>query len=210
MRTTYLKDVLAVLKKKVWLNRISVVSIAITCTVLSLQAITNKTTVTAIPWTLQYTTRITENSADVSYQIAWGLALAMMFGNCNYGIVDTIEPRIRPLLPKKSTEATIKALRQQAEQFKESKITVRYEIENYTAEDGKVFVEGSYYIKAPGVAERKHLRTYEFEIRMQDYQPQIQYMTTYEDHAHTKTYLKQMEKLREQREREERENAGLN
>ncbi len=204
MQHAVMKTLLETLKKKVWLNRIAIVSAAFSTCVMTGQLMTNDTTVTAIPWTLQYTSRITENSADTSYQIAWGLALAMMFGNCNYGVVDTIEPRIRPLLPKKSTEATIRALRRQAEQFKESRITVRYEIESYTAEDGKVFVEGSYYIKAPGVAERRHLRTYEFEIRMKDYQPVIQYMTTYEDHAHTKAYLKEMEKLRKQAEQEER------
>ncbi|MDD6317836.1 MAG: TraE/TraK family type IV conjugative transfer system protein [Succinatimonas hippei] len=207
MDYSLLKATFSRLTTGAWIARSTLVAEAIAVGFLGYLALNNKTTVAVIPWTLQYPTRITEDTSDLSYKIAWGQALANLFGNVNYSMVDTIEKRIKPLLEPESTEATVKALRRQAEQFKENRITVRYEVTQAIAEHDKIFIEGSYYIKAPGVAERRHIRTYEFILGMHDYQPRILYMNTYEDHARTDVYLAKLKREKELRRKAEEGDA---
>jgi len=165
-----------------------------------------------VPWTSQHSAYNSQDYATESYKVIWSIALAQMFGNVNYGDVDLIESRIAPMLPNDSYQSTITALRAQAMQFKDNRITARFEINKYTYEPitDKVFIEGSYYLKAPGIPEKRHKRTYEFIIGMESYMPnldevhkkgqkyafmpQILYMNTYEDVARTQQYLKELEK----------------
>lgn len=180
------------LRAEKYLGRISICALSITTVLLAFTVLNKKTITTIVPYTLQQTGYISEDMASESYKTAWGMALAILLGNCNYGSVDMIEKRIAPLLPNDIYEQTITALRAQAAQFKENRITVRFEIHRYIYEPStdKVFVEGDYYIKAPGLAEKKHIRTYEFIIGIQGYMPQILYINTYEDQAHTEQKLK--------------------
>jgi len=205
MEYALLKSSFQRLTSGAWILRVTLAAEIVSLAFLGSLAVTNKTTVAVVPWTLQYPTKVKQDSADLSYKIAWGQALANLFGNVNYKSVDTIEPRIRPLLPPESAEATVKALRRQAEQYKDARITVRFEVVKAIAEHDRIYIEGSYYIKAPGVAERRHLRTYEFVLGTENYQPQIQYMNTYEDHARTDEYRAELKKQREAREKAARE-----
>lgn len=184
------------LKVEKYLGRITIACLSCAVLILSIFVVNQKTVTTIVPYTMQQTGFISENLASESYKTAWGLALAMMLGNCNYGSVDTIEKRIAPLLPNDIYEQTLTALRAQANQFKENRITVRFEISKYIYEPNtdKVFVEGDYYIKAPGLAEKRHKRTYEFIIGIQEYMPQIMYINTYEDVPRTEQRLKEMKK----------------
>ena len=184
------------LRTEKYLGRITVACLSIAVIVLTL-VVANKKTITAIvPYTMQQSGYISENLASESYKTSWGMALAMMLGNCNYGSVDTIEKRIAPLLPNDIYKQTLVALRAQAQQFKDNRITVRYSITKYIYEPStdKVFVEGTYYIKAPGLAEKAHKRTYEFIIGISDYMPQILYINTYDGSARTAAVLKEMQK----------------
>lgn len=184
------------LKTEKYLGRITIACLSIACVVLSTAIIKQKTITTIVPYTMQQTGYISESLASESYKTSWGMALAMMLGNCNYGSVDTIETRIAPLLPNDIYQQTLTALRAQATQFKENRITVRYAITKYIYEPStdKVFVEGDYYIKAPGLAEKAHKRTYEFVIGINNYMPQILYINTYEDVARTEAVLEAMKK----------------
>lgn len=184
------------LRTEKYLSRITVACLSIAVIVLTIVVANKKTINTIVPYTMQQTGYITENLASESYKTSWGMALAMILGNCNYGSVDTIEKRIAPLLPNDIYQQTLVALRAQAQQFKDNRITVRYSITKYIYEPStdKVFVEGTYYIKAPGLAEKAHKRTYEFIIGINDYMPQILYINTYDGSAKTEAVLKEMQK----------------
>ncbi len=196
-------------------NTIGHTLVAVFCVlsaILSIFVFRQKPITILVPWTSQHSAYISQDFATESYKVIWSLALAQMFGNVNYGDVDLIESRIAPMLPNDSYQSTITALRAQAMQFKDNRVTARYEIHKYTYEPAtdKVFVEGNYYIKAPGIAEKKHKRTYEFIIGMESYMPnldevakpgqkyafmpQILYMNTYEDVARTQQYLEELDK----------------
>lgn len=180
------------LRAEKYLGRITICALAVTTSLLAFTVLNKKTVTTIIPYTMQQVGYVSADMASESYKTSWGMALAILLGNCNYGSVDMIEKRIAPLLPNDIFEQTLTALRAQAAQFKENRITVRFEINRYIYEPStdKVFVEGDYYIKAPGLAEKKHLRTYEFIIGVQGYMPQILYINTYEDQARTEQRLK--------------------
>lgn len=184
------------LKAEKYIGRVTICALAVTTAILAFTVVNKKSTQIIVPYTMQQTGFVSENMASESYKTSWGLALAMMLGNCNYGSVDTIEKRIAPLLPNDIYQQTLTALRAQAHQFKDNRITVRFEIHKYIYEPStdKVFIEGDYYIKAPGLAEKKHKRCYEFIIGIQNYLPQILYINTYEDVARTEARLKEMKK----------------
>ncbi len=184
------------LKRESWVWRATMFFESVAVVFLAYLAFTKETVTVITPWTLQHSAWVGEEQASESYKLAWGMALAMMIGNTNYGSVDLLESRIAPLLPSDKYEATITALRAQAMQFKENRITSRFEILKYIFEPktDKVFIEGFYYLKAPGLSEKRARRTYEFIIGMNQYMPQILFMDTYEDVAHTRQRLQQIEK----------------
>ncbi len=195
MDYTFLRSTFRGLKKESSISRMTIFIEGAAIFLLAVVILTRDRVTTIIPWTMQHSGYVSEDMASESYKTAWGMALAMLLGNCNYGSVDTIEKRIAPLLPNDIYQSTMTALRAQAMQFKENRITVRFEITKYIYEPAtdKVFVEGDYYIKAPGLAEKKEKRSYEFIIGMESYMPQILYMDTYADVARTQQRLKQLE-----------------
>ena len=195
MDYAFLKSTFRGLKREASISRMTIFIEGVAIFLLAVVILTRDRVTTIIPWTMQHSGYVSEDMASESYKTAWGMALAMLLGNCNYGSVDTIEKRIAPLLPNDIYQSTMTALRAQAMQFKENRITMRFEITKYIYEPStdKVFVEGDYYIKAPGLAEKKEKRSYEFIIGMESYMPQILYMNTYADVARTKQRLKQLE-----------------
>ncbi len=195
MDYSLLKTTFRGLKREAATSRTIIACETILCLVLGIAAVSKNSTTVIVPWTMQTQGYVSESAASESYKTAWGMALAMLLGNCNYGSVDTIEKRIAPLLPNDSYQQTLTALRAQAMQFKDNRITVRFEINKYIYEPAtdKVFVEGTSYMKAPGLAEKGERRTYEFIIGVNGYMPQILYMNTYADRARTIARLKEIE-----------------
>ena len=79
------------LRAEKYLGRISICALSITTVLLAFTVLNKKTITTIVPYTLQQTGYISEDMASESYKTAWGMALAILLGNCNYGSVDMIE-----------------------------------------------------------------------------------------------------------------------
>lgn len=137
---------------------------------------------------------VEDQKASQGYTEAWALFLSQTLGNVNAGNLDFVEERIGPLLPVETYEDTMTALRAQSIQFKENRVTTRFEPQKVTYEksSGKVFVFGNYYTGTPGVKEERSKRTYEFIITMESYLPKILSIDTYEDEPRTEQVLRRM------------------
>lgn len=161
-------------------------------------ALLNKRTIVTIqPWTLARDAQVTETQASQSYMEAWGLALAQLIGNVTPGNVDFVSEQLKPLLAPKIYHETLDALQAGATQLKEDRVAVRFEPLRVTYEKttGMVFVYGRSYMRA-GTSmskESKTNRTYEFKLEINNYVPQINFLTTYEGVPHTRDELDRIE-----------------
>lgn len=187
------------LKTEAGLSRIALAGSGVALALLAFMALNQEKIVVIQPWGMQKTGWVGEDSASQSYKEAWGLSLAQMLGNVNAGNLDFITERLGPLLPVDTYQNYITALNAQALQFKENRVTTRFEPTKivYEKSSDKVFVYGKYYVKSPGVREKQSERTYEFRIGMDSYLPQILSIDTYEDEPHTERRLEQLHRQQE-------------
>lgn len=147
-----------------------------------------ETVVTVQPWTLEEDAWVTKNNASQSYKEAWGLAFSILLGNVQPTTVGFIKDRLAPLLSPAIYQEVVDVLEVQAIDIKKDRVIMRFEPRaiSYETKSNKVFVEGLSFIKgASSDRETSTRRTYEFEISINSYAPQLTNMNTYEGGART-------------------------
>ena len=193
------------IKTEAGISRFTLALCAIALVLLSVKAVNQETVVVVQPWTMNTKGWIKEDGASQSYKEAWGLAVSQLLGNVTPGNLDFIGERLGPLLPIDKYQDVMTTLKAQSIQLKENRITTRFEPTKvlYEKSTEKVFIEGRYFSKAPGIREKRSKRTYEFLITMDSYLPQIVDMNTYEDEPRTEKRLAQLAKQEKARKSKE-------
>ena len=177
---------------------------------------TKKTIVTVVPWTLTGEAQVMSNDASQSYKEAWAMAISMLVGNVQPANVTFVAERLKPILSPEIYHSTIDAVHANAQQLQQERISLRFEPRQivYEKSTDKLFVFG-YSFARLGTSletERRSERTYEMQLKISEYAPMLQYITTYTGRPLTKDVIERMEKGKQkeiERERREAERLGI-
>lgn len=142
---------------------------------------------------------VESNSSSESYKTAWGAFLAMLMGNLTPDSLDFVKERLEPLLAPEIYNQTMTAFESQAQDLRDNRVSMRFEIKSVDFEraTGKVFVHGYRYATASSSDKpQRSERTYEYKIRVREYTPQVFDINTYPGKPKTQRVLR----LEQQRE----------
>lgn len=172
-------------------------AMVIVALLVSVLALANKTErVILHPVTLINEAWIEEDAASESYKTGWGAYLGMLMGNITPGKLTFIKERLAPLLSPSIYNETLQAFEAQAQDLRENRISLRFELRSvdYEPPTGKVFAYGHRYSSGSGTKEEvRSERTYEFQMDVLAYTPQITHINTYEGKPRTLKVLRQTE-----------------
>lgn len=151
------------------------------------------------PQTLGSDAWVTQSKGSQSYMESWGLYLAQLQGNITPKNIDFIIERLKPIMSPKVYVDMVDDMHIQAQNIKDDRVTIRFEPETvlYEAETNRVFVTGQMFQKSGNAPEVKSIRTFEYEIRIRNYAPIINFTTNYEGSAKTATELAKDEAKKE-------------
>lgn len=174
--------------------------------ILAIKSFSQETVVVLQPPTLEEEGWLMKNQSSQSYQEAWGLFLASLLGNATPANVGFLKEKLSPLLSPDIFNEVIEAIQVQANQIKTDRVTMRFEprFVVYEESTNRVYVQGYSFIKGVSGIEDRTDRTYEFEVQINRYLPQIAYINTYEGKPRTNRVREQTERREEMR--KEREN----
>jgi conjugal transfer pilus assembly protein TraE len=124
---------------------------------------------------------ISKNMASEETKKAWGLYLAQLIGNVTPGSADFIAEAIEPLLSPAIYKSVRENLALQIEALKLEKVTLSFQPRAvaYEPESNRVYVNGTLVSSGLGDAQEKTNRTYEMEIKIENYRPVITFLDVY-------------------------------
>lgn len=188
-----------------WL-RLFVGGLVLLTLMLTFKVFSKDTVVIIQPQTLETEAWVMKNQSSQSYKEAWGLFLANMLGNTTPANVDFLKEKIAQLLSPEIFNEALEAMQVQANQIKTDRVTMRFEprFVVYEESNGRVYVQGYSFIKGVTGTEDRTDRTYEIEVQINRYVPQVTYINTYEGKPRTARVREQIERREEMR--KEREN----
>jgi conjugal transfer pilus assembly protein TraE len=147
------------------------------------------------PVTLTDDAWVEENAASESYKTGWGAYLGMLMGNITPNKLSFIKDRLEPLLAPEIYTETMLAYEAQAKDLRDNRIALRFELRSvdYEPKTDKIFAYGYRYATGSGSKEEQRSeRTYEFQIRVRKYTPEITSINTYEGKPRTQKMLRMM------------------
>lgn len=176
-------------------NRIVNVLLLVAVILLAVRAFTTETIITMQPVTLTEEAQITSSAASASYHEAWGLFLATFLGNTTPDNSNFIRERIGPLLAPAIYPEVMAVIEEQTQHIRNDRVTVRFEPRYvlYEQESGHTYVNGNSYIKDATTKETREESTYEFRMKIQRYQPTIEFVNLYPGKPRSEKVLQQMQ-----------------
>ncbi len=153
------------------------------------------------PFSLTEEAWLTKEESSQSYQKAWGFAMATLMGNATPKNVDFIVNNIGPLLDPKIYQDVIEILRVQAQAIKDDKVSMRFEPRtvDYEPSSQKVFIYGYSFIRGATSDEKRSERTYEFQVKINNYAPTFTHFDTYSMRPRTRLTLDKEAEAEERR-----------
>ena len=169
------------------LQRYLIAALLVANVALALAAFGRGEVVVLTPPEITRALKVARDQGDQNYSETWGLALAQLLGNVTPGNADFVKRAIAPVLAPSIYQDTMNALFQQVEQIKLDRVSTRLDPREvvYEPKTGKVFVTGYSVAAGPAGKEERDTRTYEFVIRVHNYQPLVTYIDTYRGAPHT-------------------------
>lgn len=176
-------------------SRAIIGGLLIVTVLLGIKNFTQDTKVIIQPITLSEEAWVTSKHASTSYQETWGVFLATLLGNATPDTVSFIRERIGPLLSPKIFAEVMIAINEQAESIRQDRVSMRFEPRYvlYEEEADRVYVYGFSFVKDSTTKEARSESTYEFQVSIKNYQPEIEHMTVYSGKPRSERVLSQMQ-----------------
>ncbi|MFC0180965.1 TraE/TraK family type IV conjugative transfer system protein [Thorsellia kenyensis] len=149
---------------------------------LTIQNFHQKSIVTFIPPTLNEQANIEKYSASSEYLTSLALYFSGLVGNVTPGNVSLIESALSPMLSPGIYQHVMDVLHMQSQQIKNDRVTLSFgprQVE-HDVENGKIYVTGYSIVSGIAGESSRELRTYEFEIKIQNFMPIVMWMSTYQ------------------------------
>ena len=151
------------------------------------------------------------NSASDSYTEAWALYIASVVGNVKPATAGMIRQSLEPLLDADIYQDVVNAIEAQVNQIRQDRVTLVFEAKEVLREKdnpNKFFVVGRSVMTGPNGRPQRRNVTYEIEIRISNYRPVIEYISTYSGGPKTADVLRREEQSIKAKQRMEKANES--
>jgi len=183
------------------------ISILVLIIVLSNQS----TVVTVAPPNFTKEIAVDKESGSNSYYEAWGLAISELMGNVNQGNVKFVKKSLSEYMSGNVYQEVALELEEQVAAIVDEGIRTSFiPMQVLTEKDsGKVFVTGNHTVSMMGIPDKKHIRTYEFQMNVVNYRPVVVAFNVYEMQARTKDVIAQMTQAQAQAQAQRDQQAAM-
>ena len=163
-------------------QRLVIIGLLVCNSLLALHSFSREAIVTIQPPTLTESAWVGRHVASPSYHEAWGLFLASLLGNVTPGNIRFVEQVLGPLLAPEVYHSVMHALNQQTQRIQQDQITLRFTPKSvrFHADTQRVIVSGYTLTSGATGSAHREPRTYEFTFRLEQYQPVLTWLTTYQ------------------------------
>lgn len=149
---------------------------------------------TLVPPTLSEAVSVAKRNADAGYKKAWGLYLASLLGNVSPGNADFVIESLQLLMSPRVFANLKQSVATDVEMIKKDGVSVSFEQKQvlYEKETDKVFVIGRTGISNAAGQVAKFDRVFEVRVSIDNGQPQIVELDSYQGKPKTLEVLKQI------------------
>ena len=152
---------------------------------------------TLVPPVLTESVSVSKRNADAGYKKAWGLYVASLLGNVSPGNADFVIESLQLLLSPRVFSTLKQSVAADIEMIKKDGVSVSYEQKQviYEKETDKVFVIGRTGISNAAGSVTKFDRVFEVRVAIENGQPQVVELDSYQGKPRTQDVLKAMPRL---------------
>jgi len=149
---------------------------------------------TLVPPTLSEAVSVSKRNADAGYKKAWGLYVASLLGNVSPGNADFVIESLQLLMSPRVFANLKQSVASDVEMIKKDGVSVSFEQKQvlYEKETDKVFVIGRTGISNAAGTVTKFDRVFEVRVSIDNGQPQIIELDSYQGKPRTQDVLKAM------------------
>lgn len=172
-------------------------------------ALSRDAVVTIIPPAMSEQAWLDSNAASQEYTEAWALYIADRLGNVTPTSAEMVTESIAPLLAPDIYQDVVNAINEQVNQIRQDRVVLKFEPREVLREansQNKFFVVGRSVMQGPNGRPERTEKTYEIEIKIHNYKPVIEYVTTYSGGPKTEDVVRRETKATEAKSRMEKKN----
>lgn len=165
------------------LARWTLPGLSVATAMLAVHALTHEPTVVLEPPTpLEERTAVSRADAGEPYMLSWGLHFAQLLGNIHRGNADTLMSFLDLYITAQSAPAVRESIADQIARIREEGATVSFSPDSleYFEDEGVVAVTGTQTLTPKRGEEKRMDWTYEFEIGIERYKPQLLDLDSYQ------------------------------
>lgn len=147
-----------------------------------------------VPPTLNEAVSVAKRNADASYKKAWGLYVASLLGNVSPGNADFVIESLQLLMSPRVFSQLKQSVAADVEMIKKDGVSVSFEQKQvlYEKETDKIFIIGRTGISNAAGAVTKFDRVFEVRVTIDNGNPQIVALDSYQGKPRTLDVLKTM------------------
>ncbi len=149
---------------------------------------------TLVPPTLSEAVSVSKRNADAGYKKAWGLYVASLLGNVSPGNADFVIESLQLLMSPRVFSNLKQSVASDVEMIKKDGVSVSFEQKQvlYEKETDKVFIIGRTGISNSAGTVTKFDRVFEVRVSIDNGQPQVIELDSYQGKPRTQDVLKVM------------------
>ncbi|MEI7673215.1 MAG: TraE/TraK family type IV conjugative transfer system protein [Deltaproteobacteria bacterium] len=173
----------------------TLVPVLVICNVISMAGWLSKDRVTVlVPPTLNEAVSVSKRSADAGYKKAWGLYVASLLGNVSPGNADFVIESLQLLMSPRVFANLKQSVAQDVSMIKRDGVAVSFEQKQvlYERETDKVFIIGRTGISNSAGTVTRFDRVFEVRVLIENGQPQIVELDSYQGKPRTQDVIKAM------------------
>lgn len=177
--------------------RILVAGLLVANLVSSCSAMKKDQIITVVPPTLTETAWVSKIQSSSEYTEAWALYIGMMLGNVTPANASIVKDAIGPLLSPEIYQSTMDVLDDQIFQIRQDRVTLSFEPQKVlrdTVNPDRFFITGRSVSEGPAGDKRRTNRTYEIELKIKNYKPELSWIGTNTGDARTQDVIDQERK----------------
>ncbi|MDX1296691.1 MAG: TraE/TraK family type IV conjugative transfer system protein [Pseudomonas sp.] len=148
--------------------------------------------ITVVPPTLTEQAWVSKTQSSSEYTEAWALYIGMLLGNVTPANATIVKDALGPILDPEIYQSTMDVLDNQIFQIRQDRVSLSFEPQKVLRDNvnpNRFFITGRSISQGPAGEKRRTNRTYEIELRIQDYKPVLSWISTNAGDARTQDVI---------------------
>lgn len=138
--------------------------------------------ITVVPPTMVESGWLSRSSSSSEYTDSWAMYLAMMLGNVNPANGTVVKETVGALLAPDIYQEVMSAMDNQIHQIRQDRVSLRFEPDKILRDadnPDRIYVTGRSVSEGVSGDKVRTSRTYEIDITIKNYKPQVHWLSTY-------------------------------